>query len=236
VSLIAATYLIGTLTLTLTLTLTRTLTLTLTQTLTPTLTLTLTHRQAQSASLAGVIEGYRFGNANNSTLKKVPGSEGDLLKKAGVWFGEGYNSWGGLDDRVWKLVWEWDGIHGGLQASRCCATVLINRSSRPLQVGRVQISQGRNVLMLGSNETGFEADSRVIMPGGSVVIFIYAFSPSPIESGHLKSNISTAAFDATVASNQRDSRVEAKGGFNVGFLEKSVSDWWSKYVILITSA
>ena len=72
------------------------------------------------------------------------------------------------------------------------------------------------------------------MPGGSAVVFIWAFSPSPIEIGHLKALISTAAFTTTVASTQRESCLEAKGSFNVGFLEKSVSSWWSKYAILVS--
>jgi hypothetical protein len=74
---------------------------------------------------------------------------------------------------------------------------------------------------------------RVIMPGGSALIFIWAFSPTPLEHGHLKASISTAAFSATVASVQRDSSCEARGGFTTGFLEKTVSEWWSKYVILV---
>lgn len=53
-------------------------------------------------------------------------------------------------------------------------------------------------------------------------------------TGHLKACISTAAFSATVASTQRESCCEAKGGFTVGFLEKTVSVWWSKYVLLVT--
>jgi hypothetical protein len=32
---------------------------------------------------------------------------------------------------------------------------------------------------------------------------------------------------------QRDSVCEERGGFTVGFLEKTVSEWWSKYVILV---
>jgi hypothetical protein len=72
------------------------------------------------------------------------------------------------------------------------------------------------------------------MPGGSAVVFVWAFSPSPMEIGHLKACISTAAFSVTVASTQRESTCEARGGFTVGFLEKSVSSWWSKYVLLVT--
>ena len=145
-----------------------------------------------------------------------------------------YSSWQELDDKVWRFVFEWDCTHTGLQAARCSATVIINKSSSPIQIARVQIVHGRNVLLIGSEATGYEMESRAILPGGSAVVFLWAFSPSPIEIGHLKANINTAAFSVTIASTQRESSCESRGGFTVGFLEKSVSEWWSKYVILVT--
>ena len=145
-----------------------------------------------------------------------------------------YSSWQDLDDKVWRFVFEWDCTHTGLQAARCSATVIINKSASPIQIARVQIVHGRNVLLIGSEATGYEMDSRAIWPGGSAVVFLWAFSPSPIEIGHLKANINTAAFSVTIASTQRESSCESRGGFTVGFLEKSVSEWWSKYVILVT--
>jgi hypothetical protein len=72
------------------------------------------------------------------------------------------------------------------------------------------------------------------MPGGSVAVFIWAFSPSPIEIGHLEAQINTAAFVAVIASTQRETLCEAKGGFTVGFYEKSVSSLWSKYVLFVS--
>ena len=72
------------------------------------------------------------------------------------------------------------------------------------------------------------------MPGGSVLAFAWAFSPTPIDPGHLKAVFSCAAFSATVSSIQKESLCEPCGGFAVDFLEKTVSEWWSKYVILVT--
>ena len=66
----------------------------------------------------------------------------------------------------------------------------------------------------------------------SAVVFLWAFLPSPIEIGHLKADINTAVFSATVASNQRESVCEGRGGFRCGFLEKTVSDWWCKYFVM----
>ena len=91
---------------------------------------------------------------------------------------------------------------------------------------------GRNLSIMGGDKTGYETESRSLMPGGCAIVFIWAFLPSPIEIGHLKANINTAAFSITVASTQRESFCEGLGGFNAGFLEKTVSDWWSKYVIV----
>ena len=113
-------------------------------------------------------------------------------------------------------------------------TLLINRSDSPIQITRVQLVIGRNVLIIGSNHTGYEVESRSLLPEGMMLIFICAFPESPLDIGHLKANINTAAFNAVVASTQRESFCEAKGSFTIGFLEKTVSDWWSKYVIVIS--
>lgn len=208
----------------------------------------LMERKMCAASLAGVLDGYRFGNANNINLKKVVYSEGEVLKrgkgKCRIGSGHGYQSWSALDANVWSLVWEWDCSHSGMQASRCSATVIINRSVRSIQISRVQIKHGKNLLIMGSEAEalpigergGYEAESRAIAPGGSAVVFVWGFSPSPLEVGHIEACISTSAFSATVSSIQKESCLEPKGGmgFTVGFLEKSVSEWWSKYVLLIT--
>jgi hypothetical protein len=65
---------------------------------------------------------------------------------------------------------------------------------------------------MGSEVTmGYEAESRAIAPGGSAIVFIWAFSPSPIEMGHIEAVISTSAFSATVSSVQKESSFESKG-------------------------
>ena len=72
----------------------------------------------------------------------------------------------------------------------------------PIQIARVQIVHGRKMILIGSAETGYETESRAIMPGGSVVVFLWAFSPSPIEIGHLKANINTGLFRSTLTFNE----------------------------------
>lgn len=190
-------------------------------------------KHGRAVSLAGELDGYRFGSINGKKFPQITGPENDVLRRAEHYLTMRYSSLAALDESVWKLIWEWECTHMGLQATRCCGTVIINRSDIPIQIGRVQIVHGCNICIYGSSDTNYEVDSRCIQPMGSVVIFIWAFSPSPIEIGHLKANVNTVAFDATVASTQRESSLVARGGFSVGFLEKTVSEWWSKYVILI---
>lgn len=191
-------------------------------------------RRGNAANLENELDGYRFGSANFERQAKFSGAQEDVLTRMEAKLERGYKNWQDLDEKIWTLLWEWDCTHKGLNASRSCATLIINRSESPIQIARVQMVHGRNVVIMGSAATKYETESRAIMPNGSALVFIWAFLPSPIEIGHLKANINTAAFSATVASTQRESSCEGKGGFACGFIEKTVNEWWSKYVICVS--
>lgn len=127
-------------------------------------------RQMLAESLAGEIEGYRFGTANKTALRKIIGPESDVLKRIEGRVEAGFGTLKDLDDSIWRLVWEWDCTHMGLQASRCCATVIINRSNSPLQIARVQIVHGKNVMLIGSVSTGYEIESRYVIVALTTVL------------------------------------------------------------------
>jgi hypothetical protein len=82
----------------------------------------LMQRQMCSANLAGVMDGYRFGNANNINMKKIAYSEGDVLKRNKGSIEDGYQSWSVLDAKIWRLIWEWDCSHGGPYIDMCIYT------------------------------------------------------------------------------------------------------------------
>lgn len=184
-------------------------------------------------NLAGEVDGYRFGLANLKSLPRITGPEIDVLRRCEYYLKLPYASLKELDERLWQTVWEWECTHTGLMPSRCCITLLLNYSDTPIQIGKIQIIHGRNVLILGSMDTGYQEESRCIQPGGSVVIFFWAFSPTPIEIGHIKAIINTAEFIVTVASTQIESSCMTQGGLAVGFLEKTADQWWSKYVVYV---
>jgi len=189
-------------------------------------------RRGAAANLDNELDNYRFGGANLQWQEPYAGTQEEVLQFNEAALQRKFRDWRELDERIWTLIWQWDSVHKGLNASRCCATLIINRSASPIQITRVQMVHGRNLSIMGGDKTGYETESRSLMPGGCAIVFIWAFLPSPIEIGHLKANINTAAFSITVASTQRESFCEGLGGFNAGFLEKTVSDWWSKYVIV----
>jgi hypothetical protein len=191
-------------------------------------------QRGRRATLSGELDGYRFGSMNLSKLTRITGPEEDVLTRATAHISQRSSSWKDLDRKCWQVIWEWQCTHTGINVARCCCAILINRSDSPIQIVRIMMQHGRNVLIIGSPETGYELDSRCVMPDGYVVVFIWAFVPSPIEGGHIVAEISSAAFNATLASTQRETACENRGGFSVGFLEKTVNDWWSKYTLLVT--
>lgn len=190
----------------------------------------------RDASLLSELDGHRFGSINGKVLPPPRSgiTEIDVLARAQHALQRGSRTWKEVDEIIWWMLWEWGCVHANLASCRIAATLLINRSDSPLQVTRVQMMMGRNVTIMGSKQTGYEAESRILWPRGYVLIVLVAFPQSPLEIGHLKATIHSAAFTLMVASTQRESSCEAKGGFTTGFLEKTVSEWWSKYVVLIS--
>lgn len=186
-------------------------------------------------SLKGELDGYRFGQLNNKVMQPITGPESDVLLRASASLTEYASSWRVLDERVRRVIWEWDCVHKGLSASRCCATVFINLSSRSVQLSRVQQLLGRGFALYGSEATGCDPTHRLIRPGGRCVLLLWANTPSPLDVGHLKTNVYSTAFSMTIASTQMETLCKPKEGFQVGLLEKAVAEWWSKYVVLIHS-
>ena len=150
-----------------------------------------------------------------------------------------------LDERVWQSVCEWRTNHQQLQSSRCLAALIINQSDNPVQILRTEVQEGRNVVIFGVSATstswnadggaqrGYDEESRTLKGGGSaVVVFAFGFLPTPIDMAHVRVNIVTSAFNATVSTRPNRTSCVAVGGYTAGYLEKSLTDYWSKYVII----
>jgi hypothetical protein len=190
-----------------------------------------------SCTLDNKLDGYLFGSYNramDSPGMGMSGKSSKLKKDLRAELEKPLVSWASLDKKVWNFICQWDSSHRGIQASRVCMLTIINRSDSPVQIARINMEYGREISLFGTIATGYESESRCVMPGGAVIVFSCGYHPSPIEVGHVKTLIDCPSFTATVASTQRESACESKSGFQVGFIEKCVSEWFAKYCLCIS--
>lgn len=192
------------------------------------------------------LDGYLFGSANHMTFPPVVLPEHDIIYRARKRFLQDLRPREGesiqpldfqrsMDEKVVHLIKEWLSTHKNLQGSRCCAAIIINRSDNPIQILRSDVIVGRNVEIFGVKASaGFDSESRSIMPGGgAAVLFAYGHRPSLIDPAAVTVSMYTSAFTALVSTRKESTTCDAVGGYVVRFLEKSVTELWTKYVILV---
>ena len=138
-----------------------------------------------------------------------------------------------VDEYARHLIHEWHHNHKQLtNSSRCCAAIIINNSNSIVQLLRIDMKEGRNYTIIGIGK-GYDAESRLLAPfGGGCVVFSWGFLPTLVDKAHVKTAIFTNSFTAVVATRSDRSTCVANGGSSVGFLEKSVTSHWSKFVIV----
>jgi hypothetical protein len=192
------------------------------------------------AKEGGSLAGYDFGAANSeASLERPAGSAltaPEIIQRATERIGSvpsGDSHWAALDKVCWSLVSEWDQGHSGLRASRCCLLLLINKSNEAIQINRTQLVEGKAIYLLPGE--GYVESSKTIGAGGFVVLFgVAAASTIDYGSVGVVLNISTSVADIVVSNRLSSSSCENRRGSHGGFMEKSVSDMWSKYVVCIT--
>ena len=161
-----------------------------------------------------------------------------------------------LDARVWQLVCEWTSAHKSLQASRCLAVLIINESESPVQILKSDVLEGRNIVTFGvdvlsssvgkggrargmegagSDVKGYDEESHTLSGcGGAAVVFSYGFLPTLIDPSDVEISLITSAFTATLSTKPNRTTCAATGGYTAGYLEKSRTESWAKYVILVS--
>lgn len=136
-------------------------------------------------------------------------------------------------DRVtWWLIGKWTTSHRNLNSSRCLALLIVNKTVHDLQLSKIEVQEGKNHCVLGAFR--YEQDSRIVRANGAVCVFAFAFRPTLMDLSHVRVCVSTTAFTVTAATRTERTSSQAFPGFTAGFLEKSLTAWWGKYVLLIT--
>lgn len=183
------------------------------------------------------IMGYIFGLTNETSYGPVKYDEKTLLEVAVHRFTGDSRTLTGphIDALVWQLLYEWKFIHHGFSASRCLALLVLNNLATPIQINDVKVKEGRNSRVYG--QRGYDSAARCVLPGGFVLIFAWGFMPSLVDLAHVKVVVSTSVCAVTVSTRKNRSQCDSvEQGFSVGFLEKSLKDWWAKYVLVVSEA
>lgn len=202
---------------------------------------------------------YQFGTAN---LKTYPGtmlSEDQLLKKHIDLMSEAY--WPDTDDNssdhhtgmipaaqllrhmdecCWHFIYDWRSAHGPLNPGRCIAVLIINQSDHIVQITTLQLLEGRGMIVcpMGAS-SGYDADMRILQPrGGACTVFCYGYQYTFVNPAHVKLQINCSAFSGMFTTRMEtkttsNTSIGENGGHKVSFVEKSFTDWWGKYVVLI---
>jgi hypothetical protein len=139
-----------------------------------------------------------------------------------------------LDHIVWRTVSDWNYNHDFLiNPSRCCACLVINHSKSFVQVLDIELKEGVQVLTFGIGE-GYDPNGRIIKPdGGAAVLFGFGRRPSFTSKEHVKYIVHSNAFTSMVSTRENSSNLNSTPGFNSTFMEKSRTDWWGKFVIIV---
>ena len=190
-------------------------------------------KYCKGISIDGEFEGYKFGSSSvaMSSRRSSIMSESEVLRNAQSRLSAPFIDWEIVDRSILKLLTEWDGSHVGLSASHGSAALIINRSESPINLGTLKLSHGNNFEVFGV--LNFKSQSRVIRSQGAALIFAWGHSPSPMESGLVGLSLSSHYFSVNISSDIQYTGAEVSGSYQICFLEKSVSDWWSKYVVVI---
>jgi hypothetical protein len=187
----------------------------------------------ENISVVGLLDGYKFGSFEMPKSVRFENlNETELLAKVrDSLLSDSQHSLQELDATIHWLISQWDIYHAATRVSRCSVTIVLNRSANAIQIMSTHLKTGRQVLIFGP--TSYEEDSRSILPGGCVVVFCCGITPSFLDPGKVLLHLTSSGFEATLSSTVRETTCRQLNGYSVGFLEKSSTEWWSKYVILV---
>ena len=181
--------------------------------------------------------GYAFGLANYNDVKHKSLSEKDIYKRMkssllNLDITSDDEMWCEIDNIVWSNVFQWSSNHSGFVSSRSLALILLNTSSHSVQLTGFNLKNGKAVVIFGTSL--YERRGKIIKPRGCVVIFASAHPPNLHDSGHILLGIESTACDITVATRPNKASCKGKDVFECSFLEKSSTEWWSKYTAKIS--
>ena len=140
-----------------------------------------------------------------------------------------------LDDEAWSLINTWRHMFFGMNSKHCLAAGFINGLEHDIQIKSTTLLEGGSPCChIPSRD--YDELNCLLKPGGAIIFFAWGVPPSLNQDGAIYLQIETNAFTCTLVDRKSPlTRAETLLGCQCKciFLEKSISDWWAKYWVLI---
>jgi hypothetical protein len=149
--------------------------------------------------------------------------------------GESPTFFSSLDEESWSLVSTWRYLFSGLRSRHCMVAGFINGTGTNIQL---KCSK----LMLGASPCyqiptrDYDGTHSTLAPGAAVIYFAWGSQPTLKRKGQIVMSIETNCFHCNLMNEKGTfTSIESSIGYSCIFMEKSISDWWAKYWVLIKS-
>ncbi len=139
-----------------------------------------------------------------------------------------------LDDESWSLISNWRYLFSGLKSRHCMVAGFINGTDTKIQIkSTILIQGGSPCYHIPSRD--YDETFGSLSPGSAIIFFAWGMPPSLNHEGNIHMSIETNAFFCNLHNKNSSSvSLQPLSNFNGIFLEKSLSDWWAKYWVLIS--
>ena len=147
--------------------------------------------------------------------------------------GELRNYFSSLDEESWALVSSWRYLFSGLNSRHCMVAGFINGAGVNIQIKATKLVQGGSPCYHIPTREYDEANC-ILAPGAAIIFFAWGSPPSLKYQGQIFMNIETNAFSCNLLNKKNPlTSIKALSGYSCTFLERSISEWWAKYWVLV---
>ncbi len=153
------------------------------------------------------------------------------IRRVGYLSGDSSSFLSSLDEEAWGLISSWRYLYSGIHSRRCLVAALINSTGKDIQIKSTLLLEGGSPCCHIPSQ-GYDKLNGILKPGGAILFFCWGVPPNLSEDGriflHVETNVCSCKFSSNISP-----LTSAEPRNKCIFLEKSVSDWWAKYWLLI---
>ena len=140
-----------------------------------------------------------------------------------------------LDEEAWSLINSWRKIFVGIKSKHCLVAGFINGTGHDIQVTSTTLLEGGSpCCQIPSRD--YDELNNILKPGGAIILFSWGVPPSLSNEGRIHLAVETNIFTCNLLDrNSPLTSIEVLPGQEDKciFVEKSISDWWAKYWVLV---